>query len=695
MLLISQFFLLSFPINPIKSGFSKSYILATTPTDVTVKDAVATLDTVKQTASNAFAANFTADASKTITKDDIKVVAADGSSELAVKSVEYSADGKSAVVTLFGNFINNTVYKVSCKDATVELAAKVGAVARITIGTASAEQNIETPIEFTLVDADGIDVTPSVSLDTTCFVTVTGDYSAANVDKASKASLTMNTVNAKADVTVTYNSNVVGATDVTATQTVTCVDTKATQGTKLFVDSNNTNTNSTCAKFYLGLSSSEVSVAVGGNTPNVYFCAKDSKGDVISYDSYEVESSNDDVASAALTVTSGKYAKMTVTGNTIGATQLNVKATKNGKDTYYTIPVKVTTKAEAASMTVSIDRPTMSDVADPDYVGTITAKLFDKDGKEVGGNFTYTLKTDATTPISISQDGSGKATVTAAGADEKTYTIEVVGADNNNNTKTFTKRITVTVKKLPTVRTALNLVYQIELSRTAIDENPADTSDDKVTAKLYATYNGLFAGYVRADNAGSTSVEIAEGSVGASSTTGISNVKVCAKFGTKTFNTTNGFVTTGAAIALNDAVGATAGETFTAVANNTLTFDVATKTSSDLAKTGLYTIEYSYTQNGKATSKTRTVTVSNTVFIPSVTVTTRTVDSLNSSDFIAALKTNVDMNNNTSDYVSINNPVTASVSSTKELVKSVEVVDNYSAGTWTFVVPVNATFKTE
>lgn len=386
---------------------------------------------------------------------------------------------------------------------------------------------------------------------------------------------------------------------------------------------------------------------------------------------------------------------MTVTGNTIGATQLNVKATKNGKDTYYTIPVKVTTKAEAASMTVSIDRPTMSDVDDPDYAGTITAKLFDKDGKEVGGNFTYTLKTDATTPISISQDGSGKATVTAINADEKTYTIEVVGADNNNNTKTFTKRITVAVKKLPAVRSALNLVYQIELSRTAIDENPADTADDKVTAKLYATYNGLFAGYVRATSNGSNSVDIAEGTVGASTTTAISDVTVVAKFGTKTFNTVNGFVTSGAAIAINDVSGSNAGDTFKAVNTGDITFDVATKTSSDLAKTGLYTIEYSYTQNGKATSKTRTVTVSNTVFIPSVTVTTRTVDSLTPSEYIAALKTNVDMNNNTSDYNSITSVSTTSVSATKELVKTASVEDNYGATTWTFVVPVNATFKTE
>lgn len=622
---------------------------------------------------------------------------------MAVKSVEYSADGKSAVVTLFGNFINDSVYKVSCKDTTVELAAKVGAVSRIDIHTASAEQNIETPIEFALVDADGIDVTPSISLDTTCFVTVTGDYSAANTGKASKASITMNKIGATADVTVTYNSNVTGAADVTATQTVNCVDTKATQGTKLFVNDNKVNSKSNCAKFYLGLSSSEVSVEVGGYTNDVYFCAKDSKGDVISYDNYEVESSNDDVASATTTVSTGKYAKLTVNGNTVGSTQLNIKATKNGKDMYYTIPVKVTSKAEAASMTVSIDRPTMSDVDDPDYAGTIKATLLDKNGDPVQGDFSFKVLTTVTSGDAIKVDNNNVATasgkpasvkVTAVNAEEKTYTIEVVGADNNNNTKTFTKRISVAVKKLPTG--PLNLVYQIELNRTALDENPSDTGDDSVTARLYATYNGLFAGYVRATSNGSTIVDIAEGNVTPSTATAISNVKVCAKFGTDIFYTSNGFVGVDAAGAINDVAGNSAGDSFTAVKSGNVTYDVAKKESTSLAKTGLYTIEYSFKQNGKDLSKTRTVTVSNTVFIPSVTVTTRTVDNLNSPDFIAALKTNVDMNNNNvSTNASIVSVATTNLSTTKELVKTANVIDNYEANTWTFVVPVNATFKTE
>ena len=652
--------------------------------DVEIEVKAAGLKSVTQTASNAFTAEFTGDASKNYTKDDITVAAADGSTVLAVKSVEFAADGKTAKVTVFGNFTNGTAYKVTCKDSVVDLTAKVGEVSRIAINTASAEQNVETAIDFTLFDADGIDVTPSVSLDTTCYVSVTGNYSAANLDKASKATITMNAVKDEAEVTVTYNSNAAGAQDVTATQKITCVDAKATQGTKLFAATNNKNDNSQCAKFYLGLSDASVSVAEGHDVNNVYFCAKDSKGDVISYDTYEVESSNDDVASASTTVDSGKYAVITVTGNTVGAAQVNIKATKNGKDTYYTIPVAVTKTAEATSMTVSVSRPTMSDVNDSDYFGTVNAQLYDKDGNKVNGTYSYELVTTVSgTAISLTGNK-----YTAANAVAKTYTIKVTGADQNTG-KTFVRNVNVTVKALPATKTNLKLTYQIELSRNTVDENPADTRDDAVTSRLYATYNGLFAGYVR------TNGTIADGSV--TPANAVTKVEVLAKFGTSTFAPSTGLYAAGVA----EVIG-TNGETFSAVKSGNITW--AAEGTADLAKVGTYTIEYriyDQTDAAKYTSRTQTVTVKNSVVVPTVAVTSRTVDSLDYAGVQKALKTNVDMNNNTSDYESITSIAskidgTAPVANNNKMtVKYATVVDNYGTTKWTFYVPINTTFKTE
>jgi len=246
------------------------------------------------------------------------------------------------------------------------------------------------------------------------------------------------------------------------------------------------------------------------------------------------------------------------------------------------------------------------------------------------------------------------------------------------------------VKDLPAtddkgVKVPLKLTYQVELSSTKIDENPSVTSDDAITARLYATYNGLFAGYVRDDSG----VTIAEGNVEATAATALSDLKVFAKFGTQEFAPgASGLVdaSDSAATSVSES-----GDVFGAVASGAVTYDVATKTSNSLAKTGTYTVVYSFTQNAKEATITKTFAVSNSVFIPSVTVTTRNIDTLGESDIIAALKTNVDMNNNESEHESIANPAITSNTATKAVVKSVEVVDNYS-NNWTFVIPVNATF---
>ena len=687
----------------VRTDYGKEKILT-----VTVKEAAAKMTGIKQTASNEFVAEFSSDVSKVFTKDDFGIAATDGSSTLAIKSVEFSGDGKSAKVVVFTNFVNNTEYKVTCKDLSASFTAKVGAVSRVAIDTASAEQNVETKIAFRLFDADGIDVTNSVELDTTCFVTVTGNYSSANLEKASKATLTMNAIGDVAEVTITYNSNKQGAQDVTATQNVTCVDTKATQGTKLFKvvnswDANQKNNKSDCAKFYLGLSDSSVSVDENTESQAVYFCATASNGDVINYDSYEVESSNEEVMSVNIdTYSANKFATFKVTGIVPGSAQVNIKATKNGKDTYYTVPVVVNPTKQAVSMTVTIDKPTMSDVKDAAYKAKVRATMVDKNGSKVDGTYSYEIETEAATPIQYA--GGDNASqwygwdfyFTAAHATPKTYTIKITGYDPVS-TKTFTKRVGLTVKALPDQ--ALKLTYQIELNRTTVDENPMATWDDTVESRLYATYNGLFAGYVRGGNGDPVYYGDEDSRIRATDDTAIaSDAVVYAKLGTSLYN--NNLYE--AAHDRTDASMALGTTTFNTVKNEyPIVYDVKTKSSNQLAKTGAYTVEYSLTIAGKKVSKTRTFTVVNTVVVPKVTVVTKSVDSFIDSDIAKAFKINVDMNNATSDHESYiaDSAVTQDIGTTgtKKLVKTIKVVDNYAGDTskdWYFVMPVNVTLQT-
>ena len=169
-------------------------------------------------------------------------------------------------------------------------------------------------------------------------------------------------------------------------------------------------------------------------------------------------------------------------------------------------------------MNVSVTKPTMSNVNDSDYTGTIKVELLDQYKNKMNGAVDFKIKT-VTSGTSLSLDSTPN-TMTksitswnavdhfeqnyyAQDATAKTYTIEVTGADPRTG-KTIVRNINVTVKNidLSAVRDWSKLSYQVELSTATIDENPIDEKgltkiwDDKATARLYATYNGLFAGYV-------------------------------------------------------------------------------------------------------------------------------------------------------------------------------------------------------
>lgn len=669
---------------------------------VTVANPVVALADVAQTSSNSFRATFNMDASKEITKDSFVVVTADGTLSLPVKEMKMADDKLSADVTLFNTFANDTVYKITVKDVTKELTAKVGEVARVVVNTASAQQNVETPISFTLFDANGMDVTPSVNVDTTCIVTVDGTYTGANLAKASKSTITMGTVGDKATVTVTYNSNAKGAEDVVGKQEVTCVDAKETVGTKVFASTDKINNESECAKFYLGLSDKEVSVEENKNK-TVYFCATENDGDVISYDAYEVESSNDDVASASV-VENNKYAVLTIGGNTAGTAQLNIKATKNGKSTYYTIPVVVTKAAVATSMTVEVKYPTMSNVKDSEYMNEVTAQLYDAKGNKITGSYDYEITTKNAENF-VRVDSTNK--FTAYNAAAKTYTIKVTGAqaDGNGDGRTFVKNVNVVVKALKNYNEEtkkfekLDLTYQIEMNTNTLDENPQKDEKKTLESRLYATSNGLFAGYVR--NTGSE-ITVAEGNVTASDSTKLDDVNVLAKFGTSYY--APGALYNAAAVSGNSAGYAISDKknTFNTVTDASQVVWKANNKSDDLAKTGAWTLEYklAYTKdNGDTTkivTKSNAFTVKNTVTIPTVTVLSRNVDGLDEASIYENLKTNVDMNNNTSSHESFDKLVYTESGTNKWIVKEAVVRDNYgkdaSAQDWYFYVPLNTTF---
>ena len=658
--------------------------------EITVKQAVAELTDVKQTASNAFTATFTADASK-ITKDDIKVAAADGSSELAVKSVEVSADKLSANVTIYNNFSDAKEYNVTYKDATKSFKASVGEVTGVAVTTTEAQLNVKTAIKYVLTDANGIDVTPAVDLKSKCNIAVDGNYSTAEVGDASDAYITMTNEGDVAKVTISYDNGAKDFTPVTGSGEIKCVKAQAIKADALFTTSTDTNTKSQCARFYLGLSDKTVAIPED-QTKSVYFCAKDEDGKVVSYDKYDVQSSNEDAVTATVSTDSGKYAVLNVSGNTVGSASLTVTTSKNGAVKTYVIPVTVTKKDVAVKMTVDVDRRTMSNAVDSDYFATVTPKLYDAAGNEVTGTYTYEItNTGVTTPASITAASDNKtATFKAAGATATTYNVKVTGSDNKTSTL-FTRNVTISVQALSDKAKAnagVAMTYAVEISKKALDPN--DPKARTTTAKLYATCNGVFAGYVR--TRGAIGLDSAnQATAFADAKTKLSNIKVLAKYGTLTF--APGTLTSDNSTATSQVY--TGAATFNCVKGTSVTYQA--NNYDTIAKNGTYTVEFELTYADGTKKVTNTFTVNNTVKVPTVTVDTRKAN-ITSQGYVEALSTDVDMNNNTSSHESISgisgtNNEKFSTDGTKVTVKDVKVVDNSRNGLdWTFIIPINTTF---
>lgn len=690
------------------------------PAKAPVEEALA-ISEVKQVASNAVNVVFNKDVSKEVTADNLTIVSDDAAArQLAVKSVTFSADGKSASVVIFGNFTDGTSYKVSYTTLEGKFPASVGAVASVTINTTTAQQNVTTPIDFQLFDANGIDVTPSISLDAYTSVSIGGNYATAEITKPSSAKITLDTIGAVATVTVTYNANTATSVDVSATQDITCVDPKAVDGKTLFAVLDNytslskINAESGCAKFYQGLGDSSAKVAVANDDDYIFFCATDDNGDAISYDSYEVESSNDNMVIASVIDggkggTTGKYAIIQARGNNVGAAQLNITATKNGKASSYIIPVTTYKAGVATKMTVEVSRSTMSDAVDADYKSIITAQLYDAADNKVEGTYLAECKTTATTPAAIvTGDKNGKFEVTAADAAAKTYTFEISGSDNVDNSKAITKRVNISVRSLPA--DLKNVSYQLEVSKSTLDIADKDNRD--TTVRLYATCNGLFAGYVRAG--GFTT--IGGKPITNTTTQAITSVTASAVFGTMTLDVATGALNaTGTAVgnpsdttSSAGSAGAIIGLNLKSVAPQTGAVDARPDGGGDVARLGGYTIKFDLLINGKVVPKTAGITVKNSYTQPTVKVLSTKVSTLTDTDIIndGHLSTNVDMNNNTSSHASITgfydasygavSSANAGTKNDRMTVRYVAVKDNVVDGeTWTFYIPVSATFIQE
>ena len=509
-------------------------------------EVVVNLTDAKQLSANTIEVKFDQSATDLVTKEDIEVSKADGTRTIPVNSMTLSDDGMSAVLELVLALQDKTDYSVKLNESVSNFTASVGEVASVVLRTASAQQNVETPIEFALFDAAGVDVTSAINVDATCSVNVEGNVTS-NTDKASKSTIIMDTVGDKATVTITYNDGDDDSKDVTTQGVITCIEPEAEVGIGVYADvepdsTTYINQESRCAKFYWGpavIETSAITVEEDESNNGIFFCAAkamDPDG-VIAYDSYTVTSSNDDVMSVTADVDSGKFAQMTVTGNTAGSATIVITATKNGMDTPYTIPVTVTKTGELSSINFTVTRSKLTNAIEKDYYGVASAYGVDSNNNIVDADVTFTIrdfdkkggnnsditdnyydddtheglidKDDSGFRFVVSEDGgetaatnTGSAKYTAWNAKGGSRTIRATVSQGDIVKE---KTASVDVQALPNNiwnneanrgKNGVNLTYAIELGSSTISPG------SETTARLVAYYGGKFVGYVRQTNQG-------------------------------------------------------------------------------------------------------------------------------------------------------------------------------------------------
>ena len=319
-----------------------------------------------------------------ITKDQITVnrLNDSGVAEYTMKTnnIKTSNDGTVISLQISGNFQDKKKYQFVYENSIIEKVMSCGPVKGIALSTAMAEVNIATPVNYVLLDDQGIDVTAAHKLDSECHLTGEGDGILDNT-RPSKTIILFDNVGDKADVTVSWQDpDNSGAKPVEATGTITCVEATTRKGTPRFKtglldgykDWGDIE-NEYVTKFYTGIDDTVIQAKVD-TTHDFWFCAVGDDNHVIKYDDYTVFPSNDELALAECEG-HGRFVKITLSCLKQGSLSINVKGTFNGKDAFYTVPVTISPKPTLENISISSAADIMTNAMEKDYANELSLSL--------------------------------------------------------------------------------------------------------------------------------------------------------------------------------------------------------------------------------------------------------------------------------------------------------------------------------
>ncbi len=311
----------------------------------------------------------TADKLEKVDKRDIKVTQENSIVDNAVKEVKLSADKKEVEVMMEVPFVDQKKYEVTFGKEKGSFVASVGAPVAINVKTQQVVQNKPTEVEYSIVDAKGMDVTGVLDK---AKITVEVKAKTGHYDASSKK-LTLWKVGDTAEATVTYHSWVydqkTGKENVIEGKaTITCVDKSSVMVTGL--------DKWTIADRVLSWDTDNMKTTIAHNKKaKIWVRMKKSDGTYVDNKDNAADFTFEPINTATLYV----YSNGEVFATREGMEYVKVTYFDGTVKYQYTLPVTVGRKAEATSLVLSNPYVILSKDAS---VGTIiTFKVLDQYGE--------------------------------------------------------------------------------------------------------------------------------------------------------------------------------------------------------------------------------------------------------------------------------------------------------------------------
>lgn len=433
---------------------------------------------VKQTDANKLEVSYSGDMHDKVAKDDFSVTNAAGASAV-VKSMTFSENGALATLTLLTNLRDATTYTVSDGLTSKVFQASVGIPVKLEILTQKVTVGKESTIEYALYDENGVNVAAAYPGTLDYDAEVTNGYITDN------KKLYMTTVGKTATVTVRYTSKTEAGLALSAVGVITC------EAATTSADTNFTMTAAATAPDYTAASYKDNRRVAIGKTYYAHFRALDTDKSEIKYTSVKYESADPD---ALIITKDGK-----VTPIRSGQVNIIVTAVYAGEEYAYSYDVTVAEAPKLASINLSTDSVTISNVYNSEYRQYINVSALD----QYNERFALTGETASVTNTTTSLINTGVASYDAAN-DRVVINASNAVAGTYNYTLTLTSgtekvsaAFSVVIVSPGSVPSNAATTYAIEMDKHSDDLSlTTDVSGSRyVNVRLAQYRGGVFTNY--------------------------------------------------------------------------------------------------------------------------------------------------------------------------------------------------------